>query len=159
MAHRQINLPPLREAQLREVVSRPAELLSARFETPGLADVITRRTVEDSAKEVGALPLLSYTLDDMWKQMVTNGDGMLRLSAPSFELGGVLVERANQFLATHPTSNDLLRRVLTLKLADVREDGEPTRRRAFRSEFSDEEWRLIGELEQIPIDFTHSLRA
>ena len=32
-AHRQINVPPLREAELRKVVSRPAELLSARFET------------------------------------------------------------------------------------------------------------------------------
>jgi hypothetical protein len=31
-AHRLINVPPLREAELREVVSRPAELLSARFE-------------------------------------------------------------------------------------------------------------------------------
>ena len=30
--HRLINVPPLREAQLREVVSRPAALLSARFE-------------------------------------------------------------------------------------------------------------------------------
>ena len=31
-AYRQINVPPLREAELRKVVSRPAELLSARFE-------------------------------------------------------------------------------------------------------------------------------
>jgi hypothetical protein len=36
----------------------------ARFETAGLVDIITRRTVEDSVKDVGALPLLSYTLDD-----------------------------------------------------------------------------------------------
>src|SRR5215813_2484900 len=36
-AHRQINVPPLREAKLREVVSRPAALLSARFETSDLA--------------------------------------------------------------------------------------------------------------------------
>ena len=68
--HRKIDVPPLREAELREVVSRPAELLSARFETDELADVITRRTAEDSVKDVGALPLLSYTLDDMWTQMV-----------------------------------------------------------------------------------------
>ena len=32
LVHRQINVPPLREAELREVVGRPAELLSARFE-------------------------------------------------------------------------------------------------------------------------------
>ena len=33
-AHRQINVPPMREAELRKVVSRPAELLSAHFDTP-----------------------------------------------------------------------------------------------------------------------------
>ncbi len=148
--HRQIDVPPLREAELREVVSRPAELLSARFETAGLADIITRRTAEDSVKDVGALPLLSYTLDDMWTQMVKRDDGVLRLPAQSFELGGVLVDRADAFLAAHPKSQDELRRIFTLKLATVREGEEPTRRRALRSEFTDEEWRLVSELADHP---------
>ena len=148
--HRQIDVPPLREAELREVVSRPAELLSARFETAGLVDIITRRTAEDSVKDVGALPLLSYTLDDMWTQMVKRDDGVLRLPAQSFELGGVLVDRADAFLATHPKSEDELRRIFTLKLATVREGEEPTRRRALRSEFTDEEWRLVSELADHP---------
>ena len=52
-------MPPLREAALREVVSRPAQLLGAGFETERLVDIITRRTAEDSVKDVGALPLLS----------------------------------------------------------------------------------------------------
>jgi formylglycine-generating enzyme required for sulfatase activity len=60
------------------------------------------------------------------------------------------VERANTFLADHPKSEDQLRRIFTLKLATVREDGEPTRRRAGRSEFSDEEWRLVSELADHP---------
>jgi formylglycine-generating enzyme required for sulfatase activity len=150
LVHRQINVPPLREAELREVVSRPAELLSARFETAGLADNITRRTAEDSVKDVGALPLLSYTLDDMWTQMVRRGDGVLRLPVESFELGGVLVDRADAFLAAHPKSQDQLRRIFTLKLATVREGEEPTRRRALRSEFTDEEWRLVSELADHP---------
>jgi formylglycine-generating enzyme required for sulfatase activity len=148
--HRQINVPPLREAELRKVVSRPAELLSARFETPGLVDIITRHTAEDSVKDVGALPLLSYTLDDMWTQMAKGGEGVLRLPAQSFELGGVLVDRADKFLATHPGAEDALRRVLTLRLADVHEEGEPTRRPALRSEFNDEEWRLVSELADHP---------
>ena len=130
--HRQINVPPLREAELREVVTRPAELLSARFETAGLVDIITRRTAEDSVKDVGALPLLSYALDDMWSAMVKRDDGVLRLPAQSFELGGVLVDRADAFLASHPKSHDELRRIFTLKLAIVREGEEPTRRRAAR---------------------------
>jgi formylglycine-generating enzyme required for sulfatase activity len=40
--------------------------------------------------------------------------------------------------------------VLTLRLADVRNDGEPTRRRANRSEFSSEEWQLVSELADYP---------
>jgi len=148
--HRKIDVPPLREMELRMVVRRPAELLSARFETDGLADVITRRTAEDSVKDVGALPLLSYTLDDMWTQMVKRGDGVLRLPAQSFELGGILVDRADAFLASHPKSEDELRRIFTLKLATVREGEEPTRRRAARSEFKDEEWRLVSELADHP---------
>src|SRR6476620_9035472 len=123
------------EAELREVVSRLAELLSARFESAGLADNITRRTAEDSVKDVGALPLLSYTLDDMWTQMVRRGDGVLCLAAQSFELGGVLVDRADHFLAAQPKSQDELRRIF-MKLATVREGEEPTRRRAPRSEFT-----------------------
>ena len=96
------------------------------------------------------MPLLSYTLDDMWTQMVRRGDGTLRLPAQSFELAGVLVDRANSFLETHPGVEAALRRVLTLRLATVHEDGEPTRRRAARSEFSDEEWRLVSELADYP---------
>ena len=149
-AHRQINVPPLREPDLRDVVTRPAELLSAHFETDGVAPTIARRTAEESTKDAGALPLLSYLLDDMWTHMVDQGDGILRLPEQAFELGGVLVRRANAFVSAHPNSEDKLRRIFTLKLATVREDGEPTRRRAWRSEFSDEEWRLVSELADHP---------
>jgi energy-coupling factor transporter ATP-binding protein EcfA2 len=55
--HQKIDVPPVREAELREIVSKPAGLLSARFETNGLLDIIVRRTAEDSVKDVGALPL------------------------------------------------------------------------------------------------------
>jgi formylglycine-generating enzyme required for sulfatase activity len=143
---RQIDVPPLREAQLREVVSRPAALLSARFETDALAADIAHFTAEESAKDAGALPLLSYLLDAMWTQMVKRGDGMLHMPAEAIELGGVLAQRANAVLARHPESELALRRLLTLKLATVHEDGVPTRRRASRSEFTDEEWRLVSEL-------------
>jgi len=58
----------------------------------------------------------------------------------------VLVDRANRFLATRPEYQDELRRIFTLKLATVREGEEPTRRRVRRSEFTEEEWRLVSEL-------------
>jgi formylglycine-generating enzyme required for sulfatase activity len=149
-ARQHIDVPPLGEEELREVVSRPAHLLGAQFETAELIDTITQRAAEESVKDVGALPLLAYTLNDMWTQMMRRGDGKLRLPAQFFELGGVLVNRANNFLAERPGAEGALRRILTLKLATVREDGEPTRRRALRSEFSDDEWRLVSELADYP---------
>jgi formylglycine-generating enzyme required for sulfatase activity len=148
--HRLVKVPPLREAQLGEVVNRPAELLSARFEPEELAASIVHRTAEESTRDAGALPLLSYLLDDMWTAMVRRGDGTLRMPMQAIELGGVLVGRANAFLAAHPKSEDDLRRIFTLKLATVREGEEPTRRRALRSEFSNEEWRLVSELADHP---------
>ncbi|HYC14301.1 MAG TPA: formylglycine-generating enzyme family protein, partial [Stellaceae bacterium] len=148
--HRLINVTPLRAPQLREVVGRPPALLSARFASEGLAEDIAARAAEESVQDAGALPLLSYLLDDMWREMVRRGDGVLHLPAASLDLGGVLVRRANAFLAERPGSEAMLRRILTLKLATVHEGGEPTRRRALRSEFSEEEWRLVGELTDHP---------
>jgi hypothetical protein len=148
--HRLISVPPLREAQLREVVGNPAALLGARFENEHLAADIARRAAEESSKDTGALPLLSYLLDDMWKSNDPKWDGVLRLPAPAIELGRVLVDRANAFIVEHPGAEEKLRRIFTLMLATVREDGEPTRRRAFRSQFSEEEWRLVTELADHP---------
>ena len=148
--HHKIDVPPLREAELREVVSRPAALLSARFETESLAYDIARRAEKESAKDAGALTLLSYLLDDMWRKMIKRGDGVLRLPPQAVELGGVLVQRADDFLANHPAAEEALRHILTIKLANVREDSEPTRRRARRAEFTDAEWRLVSELADYP---------
>ena len=58
--------------------------------------------------------------------------------------------RQPRFSPSVRRAEDALRRILTLKLATVREDGEPTRRRALRAEFSDEEWRLVSELAGYP---------
>ena len=148
--HRLINVPPLREAGLREVVSKPAAMLGARFEPERVAADIALRAAEESSLDAGALPLLSYLLDDMWKSKDPKWDGVLRLPAPAIELGRVLVDRANAFMAEHPGAEDKLRRIFTLILATVREDSEPTRRRAFRAEFSDDEWRLVTELADHP---------
>jgi hypothetical protein len=148
--HRKIDVPPLREAELREVVNRPAALLDARFETETLAADIARRAAEESAGNVGVLPLLSYLLDGMWDQMVVRGDGVLRLPAQVTDLGGMLGARADDFLTSHRSSENDLRRIFTLKLAMVREDGEVTRRRASRDEFSEQEWRLVSALANNP---------
>ena len=148
--HRQINVPPLREPELREVVSRPAALLSARFEPEELAADIAQRTAQESVKDAGALPLVSYLLDDMWTSMIRRGDARMRLPKAALDIGAVLVDRANAFMAAHQYAEEKLKRIFSLRLATVRENEEPTRRRALRTEFSDDEWRLVGELADHP---------
>jgi formylglycine-generating enzyme required for sulfatase activity len=149
--HTPIDVSPLREAELLEVVKRPAELLSASFEPENLAAAIAKRTAEDAAGDAGSLPLLSYTLDDMWQRMVKeNDEGVLGLGASTFEPQVVLVDRANKFLADHQTSEDALRRILTGRLATVRKGERVTRRRALRTEFSDEHWQLVSKLADHP---------
>ena len=48
--HRQINVPPMRRDALFELVSKPAELLSARFETATLAGDIANRAADESTQ-------------------------------------------------------------------------------------------------------------
>ena len=73
--HRQVNIPPMRRDALFELVSKPAEVLSARFEQAASSGNIANRAAEESTKDTSALPLLSYLLDDMWRHMVERGDG------------------------------------------------------------------------------------
>jgi formylglycine-generating enzyme required for sulfatase activity len=148
--HQLISVTPMRETEMRQVVEKPAALLSARFETDQLPGDMVRGFYEDSVRDSGALPLLSYTLEDMWSAMIQRGDGVLRLPSQAIGPAGVLVARATAFLATHPGVETTLRRILTLRCATITEDGEPTRRRAARSEFTDEEWRLVSELADYP---------
>lgn len=156
--HLHVNVPPLRLTDLQEVVHRPAKMLGAAFDGDQLGDTIAQQAAQESVKDAGALPLLSYLLDDMWSQMVRRGDGMLRLPMQSVELGGVLAYRAEEFVARRPADEKVLRRIMTLHLASVREESEPTRRRAPRSEFSEDEWRLISQLADHPHRLTVTIQ-
>lgn len=149
-AHRRIDVPPVRAETLRLIVEEPARRLGARFDPPNLGADIAARADEESTADAGALTLMSYMLEDMWSDMVRRGDGILRLRADSIELGRVLAHRADAFFDTHRVAAKEIERIFTLKLASVREDGEPVRRRARRSEFSDAEWRLVSELADAP---------
>src|SRR5512132_2866773 len=71
-----IDVPPLREDSLRQVVQRPPALLGVCFEDESMGE----RVVSSTARQPGALPLLSYLLEDLWKGMQRRGDGVLRWS-------------------------------------------------------------------------------
>lgn len=131
--------PPSRD-ELRAMIEAPARIAGLAIE-PGLTDLI----LNDLSDAPAALPLLQYVLERLWQQ---RRSGYLTVDAYT-AMGGVLNalgHEADAFLANHPGSEPVLRRIFTLKLATILEDGEPMRRRAARSEFTEEEWKIVGEL-------------
>ena len=137
-------MPPLNRAQLREVVTAPACALGVKFEDDRIAERIT------DAAAAEQLPLLSYLLHDMWDGMIKRDDATLRLSSQAIDVGGVLRNSAEDFLAANPTQKTALRRLLTLRLATVPAEGEPVRRQTTREECSEAEWSLAGRLAEYP---------
>ena len=149
--HQQINVPPMRRDALLELVSQPAELLSARFETAHPCrrhrKPRSRRVQQGSLAFCHFCPTSWMTCGDTWSIVATE-----RFACRLSRLTSGACSSIGQTRSSTPIRirRIKLRRILTLKLATVRENGEPTRRRAWRSEFSEEEWRLINELADHP---------
>ena len=140
----QIDIAPLSPEGLSEVVKRPAAALDVRFE-PGVDDAL----IEATREQAGALPLLSDTLDVLWKEMQERGDGVLRWSRPlkdGVDVALKLGERADGFVKAHQQQEALIRRLFCVRLAYVPQQGAATRRTAFLEELTEPERTLIAEL-------------
>ncbi len=59
---------------------------------------------------------------------------------------GALAMRADKFLETHSQQIEDIRRLFSLKLVTVPEDGEPVRRRVAKSEVTKSEWLILEAL-------------
>jgi hypothetical protein len=115
-------------AALFEMVTRPAALAGLEME-----ESLPVRIVEDVSSEPGTLPLLAYTLAELYR--VSTNSGVLTLGA-YHQLGGVqgsISQRAEDiFLSLAPEEqarlNDIFR-----ELIQIDDQGIATRRRAFLS--------------------------
>ncbi|MCG8357482.1 MAG: SUMF1/EgtB/PvdO family nonheme iron enzyme [Kiloniellales bacterium] len=137
-----IDVLPLDEAQLAEVVGSPAEALEATFEDDALRD----RIVEAAKDQPGGLPVLSYLLRDMWSAMQQADDGVLRWQREVIDIAGPLVKRADDFLAAHEDRETHVKWLFCLRLVHVPQTGEPVRRRALMKDLTPEERQLAYEL-------------
>ncbi len=126
------------------IIRRPAERLGARFDSAEMPARIAAAT----ASEAGALPLLSYLLSDMWLDMQSRGDGIMRWKdrPELIDIAAPLRDRAERYRLQHLDQERALQRLFTLRLAHVPREGEPVRRRARRSECGPEEWALAETL-------------
>jgi hypothetical protein len=141
-ASERLDLPPMSATDLTRAIEEPARRLGVRFEP---ADA-PARLASLAAPQSGALPLLSDLMAELWREMEQRGDGILSWKdrIDLVDVGRPLSARADRYLAEHPRDREATRALFTLRLAHVPVLGEPVRRRALRSESTEEQWR-IGE--------------
>ena len=117
---------PMSKDELRLAIERPAELAGCTLE-PGLTDLL----LQDVQGQAGALPLLEYTLLELWRE----GQGK-RLTIAAYngmgKVQGALEHRADAVLEgfrSRPGELEICRRIF-LRLTQPGEGTEDTKHRA-----------------------------
>ncbi len=126
--------------ELRQVIEAPAASMRLEFE-PGLPE----RILGDVGEEPGRLPLLSFLLEQLWKQR----RGAVLTNEAYNAMGGV--EKAIATVAedvfmklSEPDQQRLSR--LFIQLVSVGEQSEDTRRRAVMTTLGEDARPLVAEL-------------
>ncbi|MGW0366711.1 nSTAND1 domain-containing NTPase [Streptomyces sp. NPDC002990] len=136
-------LGPLGPEQLREAVTAPVDAIPSVSYEPHLAD----RILADTGTEPGALPLLGFTLDLLWRRQ-SGG----RLTHRAYEeLGGVtgaLGAQADELWAAHVPERDeaAARRLFTQLVRVPLGSAAATRRMVLRGDVGEDEWRIARTL-------------
>lgn len=155
VASRLHTVSPMTRAQLREVVTRPIEDIPDVDYEPGLAD----RVLRDAGSAQGALPLLAYTLAQLWERQ---RGGLLTHQAYE-DLGGVTGALAGAAAAAWDAIPEASRpaagRLLT-SLVRVGDAGEPpASRTATRSEVGEDSWAVARALASAKLLVLDALRG
>ena len=131
---------PMNRPELHMAIEKPAEMQGAAFE-PGLVE----RILDDVGEKPGNLPLLEFTLTQLWEHQT---DGWLT-HADYEAMGcveGALAAYADQVYADLDESMQDRARHALVQLVQPGEGTEDTRRIATREELGDESWNLIQRL-------------
>ncbi len=115
-------------SNLLRAIEGPAQAVGLTYE-----DGLSARILDDVRRQPGSLPLLQYAL----KALYDKRDGRKLTHAAYDEIGGVqkaLAAHADDvYRAATPLEQDLMRRIF-LRIVEVSESGEATRRRITREE-------------------------
>ncbi len=129
------NVPPFSAEDLKEVVAMPAIQASFVFEPPQLVDKI----VEEVLQAPGALPLLSYTMSELYETYVqrSGGSKFRNFNEKDYQkLGGVrgaLRSKADRLYEQFDDALKITLRNLFLRMVSI-EGGEVTSRRVMVDE-------------------------
>ncbi|MDX1945873.1 MAG: tetratricopeptide repeat protein [Pirellulaceae bacterium] len=97
----QYHLAPPTSAEIGRMIRLPAQLAGLRFEEDEAAGSLDERLKDDAASDPGALPLLQFALDEIYKRSDAGRTGLLTFAAYR-ELGGLygaIRTRAEETLA------------------------------------------------------------
>ncbi|MER7676962.1 hypothetical protein [Streptomyces sp. NPDC096934] len=136
-------LEPMREAQLRDIVTKPVENLPAT----GYEDALVNRILRDAGNAPGILPLLSFTLAQLWTQQrggCLTHDAYDALGGVSGALGGHANRIWKQFIGDEDEGH--AEKLLTRLVRTPIGTETPVRRLATRAELDDREWRIAQRL-------------
>ncbi|MFF2546050.1 trypsin-like peptidase domain-containing protein [Kitasatospora sp. NPDC058063] len=137
-------LGPMSREQLHQVVTAPVDAVAGVRYAPNLAE----RLLDDTGAEPGALPLLGFTLDLLWRRQ----DAGLLTHQAYEALGGVkgaLGAYANDVLRYKVSPEEergAARRLFTQLVRVPLGSLSATRRTALRTELGEDEWRIAQRL-------------
>jgi DNA-binding SARP family transcriptional activator/ABC-type glycerol-3-phosphate transport system substrate-binding protein len=122
---------PMTASELELAISRPAVAAGVAVQPALLAALVT-----DAASKPGALPMLQYTLTELFERK--RGATMTASSYESMGgLTGAVVERAESLFNALTAPARVAARHVFLRLVSVNEAGEDTRRRVLLSELQE----------------------
>jgi WD40 repeat protein len=131
---------PMTRQELHQAIEKPAEIQGAAFEA-GLVE----RILDDVGEKPGNLPLLEFTLTQLWER---HTDGWL--THGDYEamgcVEGALAAYADQVYADLDSQEQERARQALVQLVQPGEGTEDTRRIATHEELGDESWSLIQRL-------------
>lgn len=123
-----ISVTPMEQEQLRNVIARPAAQVNLAVE-----DELIEQILEDVEGSPGGLPLLEYTLTELWKQR-TNNTLKLATYIKLERIGGTLDQRATEvYNRLDPDEQETAKHIF-LSLTQLGEGTEDTRKRIFKQD-------------------------
>lgn len=130
----QVMVPPLKYEQIKATIVRPAQKVGLVCE-PNLVYTM----MSDVIGAPGELPLLQYTLLELWRRRRMGSEGgVARLALDAYqELGGVrgtLQKRATEVFYSLTAEEQLVAKRIFLALTQLGEGTEDTRRRVMKAE-------------------------
>jgi WD40 repeat protein len=126
-----VMVKPMTRQEIDEAITKPADLVDLQVEK-----ALVTKMAEDVVESPGSLPLLQYTLTELWKDAQT-GANRDRLTLESYnQLGGIektLPKRANQVYASFKDEEKSVAKRIFLELTQLGKTSD-TRRRVYKED-------------------------